>query len=148
MLDQLINSQKDNNARLASIEKSINQLVVVNKKQAAEERMRNRREAAFARRQKSARSPGGAIKADAARNAAVDAAGSAVPAKAAPISDTYDLSNAPAPQQAPQNKDQNMAQTMADVFKKTRKFTNTTASQYFEHAGNITQTTQISRSKL
>ena len=53
-----------------------------------------------------------AIKADAARNAAVDAAGSAVPAKAAPISDTYDLSNAPAPQQAPQNKDQNMAQTM------------------------------------
>ena len=53
-----------------------------------------------------------AIKADAARNAAVDAAGSAVPAKAVPISDTYDLSNAPAPQQAPQNKDQNMAQTM------------------------------------
>ena len=53
-----------------------------------------------------------AIKADAARNAAVNAAGSAIPAKAAPISDTYDLSNAPAPQQAPQNKDQNMAQTM------------------------------------
>ena len=53
-----------------------------------------------------------AIKADAARNAAVNAAGSAIPAKAAPISDTYDLSNAPASQQAPQNKDQNMAQTM------------------------------------
>jgi len=53
-----------------------------------------------------------AIQADAARNAAVNAAGSAVPAKAAPISDTYDLSNAPASQQAPQNKDQNMAQTM------------------------------------
>ena len=53
-----------------------------------------------------------AIQADAARNAAVNAAGSAIPAKAAPISDTYDLSNAPASQQAPQNKDQNMAQTM------------------------------------
>ena len=53
-----------------------------------------------------------AIQADAGRNAAVEAASSNVPAKAAPISDTYDLSNAPASQQAPQNKDQNMARTM------------------------------------
>ena len=65
MLDQLINSQKDNNARLASIEKSINQLVSINKKQAAAERLTARREANRARRDRTLqrKTPGSGVRA-------------------------------------------------------------------------------------
>ena len=53
MLDQLVNTQKENNKRLANIEKQINALVKVNTQQANQEKIQNKRAQNMARREKS-----------------------------------------------------------------------------------------------
>jgi muramidase (phage lysozyme) len=61
MLDQLVQTQKENNSRLASIEKSIQGLLKVNRQTAAREKVESKRAANLARRERSY-SKGGASK--------------------------------------------------------------------------------------